>query len=43
MRTMLAARLHRIGEPMVLEEVPVPQARPTDVVVKVPPAASSPT
>ena len=35
MKTMLAARLHRFGEPMVLERVPMPEARPTDVVVKV--------
>ena len=35
MKTMLAARLHRFGDPMVLEQVQVPEARPTDVVVKV--------
>jgi len=33
--TMLAARLHDIGKPMVLEELPVPVPRPTDVVVNV--------
>jgi hypothetical protein len=33
--TMLAARLHKIGEPMKLEHVPVPQPRPTDVLVAV--------
>lgn len=35
MQDMLAARLHTIGEPMVLERVPLPEPRPTDVVVKV--------
>jgi len=35
MRTMLAARLHKIGEPMRLEELPVPKPRPTDVLVQV--------
>ena len=35
MKTMLAARLHRFGDPMVLDEVPMPEARATDVVVKV--------
>ena len=35
MRTMLAARLHDIGKPMQLEQVPVPEPRPTDVVVEV--------
>ena len=34
-RTMLAARLHDIGKPMQLEQVPVPEPRPTDVVVEV--------
>jgi len=33
--TMLAARLHKIGEPMRLEQVPVPVPRPTDVLVAV--------
>jgi D-arabinose 1-dehydrogenase-like Zn-dependent alcohol dehydrogenase len=35
MQDMLAARLHAIGAPMQLERVPVPEPRPTDVVVKV--------
>jgi len=35
MATMLAARLHKIGEPMKLERVPVPEPRPTDVLVQV--------
>ncbi len=35
MATMLAARLHEIGQPMQLERVDVPAPRPTDVVVKV--------
>ncbi|MBB3053138.1 alcohol dehydrogenase [Prauserella isguenensis] len=35
MQTMLAARLHAIGEPMELEQVPVPEPRSTDVVVAV--------
>ena len=35
MTTMLAAKLHRIGEPMRLEQVPVPTPRPTDVLVAV--------
>jgi threonine dehydrogenase-like Zn-dependent dehydrogenase len=33
--TMLAARLHKTGEPMRLERVPVPAPRPTDVLVAV--------
>jgi D-arabinose 1-dehydrogenase-like Zn-dependent alcohol dehydrogenase len=33
--TMLAARLHEIGKPMQLEQVPIPTPRPTDVVVQV--------
>jgi len=33
--TMLAARLHKTGEPMKLEQVPVPVPRPTDVLVQV--------
>ena len=33
--TMLAARLHKTGEPMRLERVPVPEPRPTDVLVAV--------
>src|SRR3954453_17837429 len=35
MQDMLAARLHGIGEEMRLERVPVPEPRPTDVVVQV--------
>lgn len=35
MSEMLAARLHEIGQPMQLERVPVPEPRPTDVVVQV--------
>ena len=31
MTTMLAARLHKFGEPMRLEQVAVPTPRPTDV------------
>ncbi|MEI4271137.1 alcohol dehydrogenase catalytic domain-containing protein [Klenkia sp. LSe6-5] len=35
MTTMQVARLHAIGDPMRLEQVPVPEPRPTDVVVEV--------
>ncbi|HEY5210534.1 MAG TPA: alcohol dehydrogenase catalytic domain-containing protein [Stellaceae bacterium] len=35
MATMLAARLHAFGEPMVVEAVPKPSPRPTDVLVRV--------
>lgn len=35
MSNMLAARLHKIGDPMQLERVPTPEPRPTDVVVQV--------
>ena len=35
METMLAARLHEIGKPMQLEQVPIPTPRSTDVVVQV--------
>lgn len=35
MQSMLAARLHTIGEPMELERVPMPVPRPNDVVVQV--------
>ena len=35
MGTMLAARLHEIGKPMELEQVPIPTPRSTDVVVQV--------
>jgi hypothetical protein len=31
MTMMLAARLHEYGAPMVLEKVPVPEPRATDV------------
>jgi threonine dehydrogenase-like Zn-dependent dehydrogenase len=33
--TMLAARLYETGQPMKLEQVPVPQPRPTDVLIAV--------
>ena len=33
MTMMLAARLHKVGEPMKLERVPVPEPRPTDVLI----------
>lgn len=35
MKTMIAARMHENGGPMTLDEVPVPEVRPTDVLVKV--------
>jgi threonine dehydrogenase-like Zn-dependent dehydrogenase len=35
MDTMLAARLHAFGEPMVLERIPKPAPRHTDVLIKV--------
>ncbi len=35
MSDMLAARLHKIGDPMQLERVPTPEPRPTDVVIQV--------
>jgi hypothetical protein len=35
MATMLAAKLYKVGEPMRLEQVPVPSPRPTDVLVAV--------
>jgi alcohol dehydrogenase len=35
MKTMLAARLHEFGGEMKLERIPVPQPRPTDVLVEV--------
>ncbi|MGO8914389.1 MAG: alcohol dehydrogenase catalytic domain-containing protein [Stellaceae bacterium] len=35
MQTVLAARLHEVGKPMVLERLPVPEPRPTDVLVQV--------
>lgn len=34
-RTMRAARLHEVGKPMVMEQIPVPEVRPTDVLVAV--------
>src|SRR3990172_12911198 len=35
MRTMLAARMHEVGGPMLLERIPVPEPRATDVLVAV--------
>ncbi|MBI4921509.1 MAG: alcohol dehydrogenase catalytic domain-containing protein [Devosia nanyangense] len=35
MRLMRAARLHEFGAPMVIEQLPVPAPRPTDVLVEV--------
>lgn len=35
MRTMLAARMHEIGGPMVIEQIPLPAPGPTDVLVAV--------
>src|SRR6202049_264710 len=35
MKTMLAARMHEIGGPMRLEQIPIPEPRPTDVLVAV--------
>lgn len=35
MRTMLAARMHEIGGPLLLEQIPIPEPRPTDVLVAV--------
>jgi alcohol dehydrogenase len=35
MAEMLAARLHKVGEPMRLEKLPIPRARANDVVVQV--------
>jgi len=32
---MLAARLHKTGEPMRVERVPIPEPRPTDVLAAV--------
>jgi D-arabinose 1-dehydrogenase-like Zn-dependent alcohol dehydrogenase len=34
-KTMMAARLHAIGSPMRIDEIPVPDPRPTDVLVEV--------
>ena len=33
--TMIAARLHAVGEPMRLDEIPTPRPRPTDVLVRI--------
>ncbi|MGA7612822.1 MAG: alcohol dehydrogenase catalytic domain-containing protein, partial [Xanthobacteraceae bacterium] len=35
METMLAARLHQVGGDMILERLPVPEPRATDVLVEV--------
>ena len=35
MNTMLVARLHEVGGPLLLEQVPIPEPRPTDVLVAV--------
>ena len=35
MTTMVAARLHAFGEPMRLDRIPIPEPRPTDVLVEV--------
>jgi len=35
MKTMLAARMHEIGGPLLVEEIPVPEPRPTDVLINV--------
>jgi alcohol dehydrogenase len=35
MTTMVAARLHAYGEPMRLDRIPIPEPRPTDVLVEV--------
>ena len=35
MTTMIAARLHEYGEPMRLDRIPMPEPRPTDVLVEV--------
>ena len=35
MNTMLVARLHEIGGPLLLEKIPIPKPRPTDVLVAV--------
>lgn len=34
-KSMLAARLHVIGEPMKIDEIPVPSVRPNDVLIEV--------
>src|SRR5215469_2977946 len=35
MNTMLAARLHEVGDTLKLEQIPIPEPRPTDVLVAV--------
>lgn len=35
MKTMIAARMHEVGAPMVVEELPMPEPGPTDVRVRV--------
>lgn len=35
MKMMRAARLHKVGEPFRVDEIHVPEPRPTDVLVKV--------
>jgi alcohol dehydrogenase len=35
MKTMRAARLHKVGQPFQVDEIPVPEPRPNDVLVKV--------
>lgn len=34
-KTMIAARLHKLGTPMTLDTIPVPKPRPNDVLVRV--------
>lgn len=34
-KMMRAARMHDVGQPMVIEQIPVPEPRPTDVLVRV--------
>lgn len=34
-RMMRAARMHEVGKPMVIQQIPVPEVRPTDVLVAV--------
>ena len=34
-KTMRAARLHKVGEPLRIEEIPIPEPRPADVLVAV--------
>ena len=35
MNTMLVARLHEVGGPLLLEQIPIPEPRPTDVLIAV--------